>query len=398
MVRETENPNAAATAFGAEIRNEVAGGRGINDRAPARNDQNATHWSTQRDRFRFFRWAELGALPGLAWLVKGVIASGAFSICVGASGSGKTFVAIDIAACVARGVPWCGRKVTQGAVLFIAAEGGRGIVRRFAAYAEHYKLDTSNIPLEVLPQAIDLRSPTADIDELVRSVQSAHHNRSALIVVDTLNCAIAGGDENSPVDMGQLIRNCHRLQEETGAHVMLVHHLGKDAGKGARGHSSLKAAVDTALDVKFKGSTIHVVIAKQRDGESGDEFRFELQIVELGEDEDGTRITSCVVKAANGAHAVSEAKLSTGARKVLQALRAALQPISNMPPDAAAGLPPQVTSAATEDAWRDQAYVMGISNGGQRAQQLAFQRAKEALQERGLVAIKGEYAYLPKPQ
>jgi RecA-family ATPase len=70
-----------------------------------------------------------------------------------------------------------------------------------------------------------------------------------MIVLDTLSRVIAGGNENAPDDMGQLIGNCDRIRAEARAHVMLVHHTGKDEARGARGHSSLRAATDTEIEV-----------------------------------------------------------------------------------------------------------------------------------------------------
>jgi hypothetical protein len=76
-----------------------------------------------------------------------------------------------------------------------------------------------------------------------------------LVVVDTLSRAMAGGNENAPDDMSAFIRNIDRIRQETGAHVLIVHHCGKDAAKGARGHSCLRAATDTKIELSHDTDT-----------------------------------------------------------------------------------------------------------------------------------------------
>ena len=112
-----------------------------------------------------------------------------------------------------------------------------------------------------------------------------------LIVVDTLNRAMAGGNENSSDDMGKLVEICQAIARHLRCFVLVIHHSGKDVARGMRGHSSLLGAVDTELQV---GDRV-IKVTKQRDGEDGIEFGFELEPVTLGQDEDGDPVTTCVV-------------------------------------------------------------------------------------------------------
>jgi hypothetical protein len=118
-----------------------------------------------------------------------------------------------------------------------------------------------------------------------------------LIVVDTLSRAMAGGNENSPEDMGALVRNLDTIRQHLPAHVAVVHHSGKDAARGARGHSLLRAATDTEIEVsrEIGSSTSSARVTKQRELELGDEFPFTLVPVELGANRRGKPVTSCVV-------------------------------------------------------------------------------------------------------
>ena len=130
-----------------------------------------------------------------------------------------------------------------------------------------------------------------DAIKLVKREADAAGLKNSLIVVDTVARALAGGNENSPDDMGALVRNADMLRIVSGAHVMVIHHIGKDPSRGARGHTSLKAAVDTELEIADHA----VRVTKQRDMEFAPAIKFSLKVIELGVDEDGKRITSCVV-------------------------------------------------------------------------------------------------------
>ena len=95
--------------------------------------------------------------------------------------------------------------------------------------------------------------------------------------------------------MGELIDACKRLQAELSGLVVLVHHSGKDATKGLRGHSSLYAALDAAIEVTCNGDRREWAIDKAKDGSDGERHAFALKVVEIGKDEDGEPVTSCAV-------------------------------------------------------------------------------------------------------
>ena len=70
----------------------------------------------------------------------------------------------------------------------------------------------------------------------------------AIVVIDTLNRVMPGGDENSSEDMGAVIAAAKLIEREFDCVVLFVHHSGKDEAKGSRGHSSLKGATDAEID------------------------------------------------------------------------------------------------------------------------------------------------------
>lgn len=224
-------------------------------------------------------------------LVKGLLDQGALSVLYGESNAGKTFVAMDIAYHVATGLAWAERRTAHLGVLYVAAEGGHGVRRRAKALAYRYGDSASRAAkFQFWLAGVNLLRPDADVARLTAEVRAL--GDVGLIVVDTLSRALAGGDENASTDMGALVKNVDRLRHSTGAHVMLVHHSGKDRARGARGHSLLRAATDTEIEVADNA----IVVTKQRDLDGSFRRGFVLEPVVLGTDADSDEITSCTIR------------------------------------------------------------------------------------------------------
>lgn len=250
---------------------------------------------------------------GNAYLVKGVLDAGTMSVIYGPSNSGKTFFALDLAYHIALGAEWRGRRVTQASVLYLAAEGGRGVLNR--VYALKQEHGVQDVPMAVKRAGLDLLHDQADllhITELAAQVKSKLPDAPLVIVIDTLSRIMAGGDENSAADMTALIRNIDAIRQASEAHVILVHHTGKDTAKGARGHSSLRAATDTEIEVANDNGARAALVMKQRDNQGGETFAFSLKSVSLGFDQDGDEVTSCVVEVADESEYQSAQKSARG--------------------------------------------------------------------------------------
>ncbi|MBY2913978.1 AAA family ATPase [Rhizobium leguminosarum] len=224
-------------------------------------------------------------------LIKGLLDQGALSVLYGESNVGKTFVAMDIAFHVATGTDWADRRTAHMGVVYVAAEGGRGARRRAMALAKRYGNPVAErARFQFRLAAVNLLQPNADLAPLVETVRSC--GGVGLIVIDTLSRALAGGDENASTDMGAFVKHVDRLRQATGAHVMLVHHSGKVRARGARGHSLLRAATDTEIEIADN----EISVTKQRDLDGDFRQAFMLDRVELGKDADGDPITSCTVR------------------------------------------------------------------------------------------------------
>lgn len=223
-------------------------------------------------------------------LVKGLLDQCALSVMYGQSNVGKTFVAMDVAFHIAAGMAWGGLKVSRGAVVYVAAEGGSGARKRAEALRRRYPEHAKDIEFHLLLSSIDLLRPDADLVPLVQAIK-ALGLKVSLIVLDTLSRVMAGGEENGSVDMGTMIKHFDLIRKATGAHVMIVHHAGKNQAAGARGHSSLRAATDTEIEI----SEGQITVMKQRDLDKEYTSAFRLDVVTLGADGDGDPITSCTV-------------------------------------------------------------------------------------------------------
>lgn len=261
---------------------------------PGANTADST--AQNRPRFYSMSFADAAAQAldqiGLP-LIDGVLDCGAMSILYGDTNTGKTFVMLDMAWHIAAGREWAGRHVKRGAVVYVAAEGGRGFLKRLRALQTRYP-EADDVPLYVVPCAVDLLNRNAHLGRLISEIKTIAAKASMpveLVVIDTLSRAIAGGNENGPEDMGAFVGNIDALREATKAHVAIVHHTGKDKIKGARGHSSLRAATDTEIGIDCKLLTI----TKQRDGETGWSVGFALRPHRLGVSAAGNEVISCTV-------------------------------------------------------------------------------------------------------
>jgi hypothetical protein len=198
--------------------------------------------------------AEIENIPVPEALVSGLIACGSLAVLVGKWKTMKSFVALDMACHVAAGREWCGRTVAKGPALYLLLEGAGDIALRYTAWRSyHGGAHVEHLHLLTAPIRLLSDIDTAELITLAKGLNVS------LIVVDTLARAISPGDENGP-DMSRLVANADRLRHETGAAVMLVHHFGKNADSGARGHSALPAAVDCELTVKRENESQTITV------------------------------------------------------------------------------------------------------------------------------------------
>ena len=245
-------------------------------------------------KFPMLRASAVAARPAGRWWIKSLIPEAQIGAIFGASGSGKSFLVLDLIAHIALGWSWRGLRVRRGRILYVAAEGGAGVGKRLKAWCQHHEIDVDDLDITVLlvPPNIMLRD---DITELVLAINAAGGFEH--IVLDTYAQVTPGANENTAEDMGLALAHCRAIAEAALATIWLVHHSGKDAAKGARGWSGINAALDFSLEVTRDEDSNYreMRVAKMKDGEDGARYGFKLETLVVGFDEDLDEVTSCVV-------------------------------------------------------------------------------------------------------
>jgi hypothetical protein len=240
-----------------------------------------------------------------ATLVRGVLWARGLHLLAGESGGGKTHLALSLSCAVCRNAPFFGRRTKAGRVVLVNAEGD--ISTRLRAHLKHHELEPADLRnLRVIDRAFRLTDDEDRFALIERlRIEEETGGPIALVVVDTLSRVLVGADENSALDMGNAVAGLQEIEQAFDCAVLVVHHLGKDKGRGPRGHSSLYAAADVILSVERAGDVRTLTATKMRDASDGDTLlTFRLQSVDLGAvleldpesgADPGERFTSCVV-------------------------------------------------------------------------------------------------------
>lgn len=265
-----------------------------------------------RSSFGAITWSQLDDPgPEHEWLIKNVLTRGEIAMVAGQSQAGKSFAVLDACMAISRGIPWFGNRTLRGAVAYQAGEGARGIKKRIRAYRNANNLTLKDdLPFVLLPARIDLYSSDDHTEKMIEEIKHwkrAFNHPLELIVIDTFATATPGGNENDGRDVSLVLERCARVSRETNAAVLLVHHLNADKSK-IRGHTSLTANLENLLLVEqvedhFDGEGRQLrraTVAKSKDGVGGAKFNFVLRSVNIGVDEDGDPITSCVIMQPDG--------------------------------------------------------------------------------------------------
>jgi len=237
--------------------------------------------------------AEISKAKQPPYLVKGLLTAGTTSVLFGEPKTRKSFIALDLAAHIALGWEWCGHKVLQGAVVYIVAEGWHNINNRVEAFFRQHDQTRGGVPLYIMQPVKFGGDGKDDVEATVAAIKE-RGIEPVMIVLDTLNRTMIG-DENSTKEMSQFIRRVDAIRDKTKAHILIIHHTGKNPERGARGSSALKGAVDTEALVERQEDLSVLSVQVQRDLPEDFRQSFEAKQIEVGEDEDGDKITSLVV-------------------------------------------------------------------------------------------------------
>ena len=193
---------------------------------------------------------------------------------VGKPGCGKSFSALDMAGCIATGEPWQTYRVEQGRVLYLVAEGVRGVKQRVRAWEQ--SMGRTMAGVDFLPIAVQSTN-RAMWDAFV---ELARENQYALIVIDTQSRVTVGVEENSNTEMGEFVHQAERLRAASAACVLIVHHIGRNGDTG-RGATVLDGALSTIIKVTKDEDRIKLECTKNKDAAEWDDIN--LRTVPTGE-------------------------------------------------------------------------------------------------------------------
>lgn len=228
------------------------------------------------------------------------------NVLFGPSGSGKSFLTLDLAMSLAAGNDWAGYKCRQKmSVLYVCTESGSSFGKRVVAARRRYGIKQgaplTEHPFAYYPAHVDLlhnKDHLKLIAKLVDDLERLSGYKCGLVIVDTLSAAFGGGNENGE-DMTKFVNNMSEIKYRKKVSVLIVHHTGKNENAGARGHSSLKGNIDSEIQVKSEKRGERYLRSftstKQKDDKIGDCKQFGLRVVELALDEDSDPITTCAV-------------------------------------------------------------------------------------------------------
>ncbi|MEP3226317.1 MAG: AAA family ATPase [Parasphingorhabdus sp.] len=344
------------------------------------------------------------------WLIKGLLPQTGLALIYGHPDSGKSFLALDIAFHVAMGSQWHDLKTEKGLVVYVGAEGLAGLRNRMVAFRQHHN-PVEPMPFALIPTPIDMQGANADTPKLIAAIRQAcedsgHEPR--LIIIDTISKTFGAGKENTD-DMASYVANCGRVAAEFDCCVMPVHHRPKDSeSKDPRGHSSLRGGCDTILLVE-NGQTKKATVFKQKDGEGGQSYLFNLKTVQLGFDNDGEPVTSCIVQPTKNdltipvsVGAMARRKLNDGQKLALSELGKAIEnhgiSIPDEVPDDRINRK-MITKVVRIKDWADSYFAVTAADADSADKKpdtakRTFRRYKEKLQTSEIIGIWEDWAWI----
>jgi hypothetical protein len=334
---------------------------------------------------------ELMALPARQYLLHGLFASGELSLIWGAPKTGKSFLALRLVYGMACGQGMWGRAVPRPVrVIYIAAEGMGGMGDRIKALEA---LGNPGEQLMAITQPVVIGDPGTDLPALVEAVKA---HRAELVVVDTLARTYGKGHESDTQDMGRFVAACDAIRE-AGAHVLVIHHGSKDKESNMpRGSVALVAAADLIIQVKkgAKGAPSVAVVQAAKDDVDGDELPFRLEVVTVGEREDGTPIETCIAEEAEAGVKRNGPSLKGTSELALRILRDTLEKEGTPLPRHKDSPAASGSLGVAKKRWREECINGGIcvSDNPDSVRRVA-ERAIEGAIKAGAVACRGDLVW-----
>jgi hypothetical protein len=348
---------------------------------------------TSERRFPLIPFNQLIVGTSSAYLVKGLIPRVGIAVVWGPPKCGKSLWTFDLAMHSALGWDYRGRRVMAGTVVYCAFEGAEGFKARATAFRQQHNIGTeAQIPFYLVPLRMDL---VKDHRGLIASIQEQISDTNPVsVTLDTLNRSLAGS-ESSDEDMTAYLNAADAIREAFECVVIIVHHCGVD-GTRPRGHSSVTGTADVQVAVKRDAAgNILVAVEHMKDGPEGDVVASRLERMELGTDDDGDPITSCVVVPADHeqvrAAQNTSRRLSDRQRLALEALNEAV--LSSGRPAPNEWQLPVATTTVSVEAWREELTRRGVIDRDAANPRQDFKRLRQALAVRKLIGDRDDFVW-----
>ena len=302
------------------------------------------------------------------WAVKGVIPQNAVGMFFGASGTFKSFIALDYALHRCYGLPWLGRRTEKGTPVYVAAEGGAGLFKRINAWHTQRGMDPTKMPMRVVILPLPMLTEAVRLRETIEALKFTPSD----IVIDTMSQTFVG-EENSSTEVANYLRVIGtELRDPFGATVLVVHHTGHSATDRPRGSSALIANCDFLYGVFRDEAELLATMecVKQKDDDRGAPVSFALHVVDLGADKHGDPVRSLVARHAGAEEVVAQAKQQNGATALSRLLQA-------------------IGHGAIESDVRDRFYH-AMGDAEKEAKRQAYGRALKRAEAQGLIRREGD--------
>lgn len=327
------------------------------------------------------------------WLIDGLIEQSDLGLIFGASGGGKSFVVLDMAYCIAAGIPYHGRNTKKTGVLYVCGEGHSGLQKRIKAiHIDKGCTELPNIHITTVPAAFIDESSAIAIQNTIKAIGNI-----GVVFVDTFHRNLGNGDENSAKDIAKFLQNIDLYLRSIGVAVIPVHHSGNDSSGRSRGSSSIRAAMDVEYEVKQDADTniITVTNTKMKNFEQLKPFSFKFKPV----------AESVVLEPTKYTAKKSKKSLNDNSLIALNCLNKLLESdgitppkiIIDLFPDSPQNIPDKVVNL---EQWRKAVYdaipVASEPEKRRDAVRAAFNRVKNDLSGAGHVGLYGSYIWKAK--
>ena len=230
----------------------------------------------RKSDLRIMTLEELREHPKVEWLISEIMPANSLACIYGPPGSGKSFLALDMAMKISCGGCFEDKTTASGRCIYVAGEGISGLSDRVSSWLNYETIDTGD--LLVIGRPIDVAN---EYSKLINSCRKSKI-QPKLLIIDTLARCFGANDENSTADMQRFIIAIDLIRVQLGCTVLVVHHSARNERKSMRGNSTLEGVMDTIIKVEAleqddsKPQRILSRIVKQKDGPAGYKYYYDI--------------------------------------------------------------------------------------------------------------------------